>query len=122
MHELAITESILSIANQAAEENRGSKVTDIYLVIGQLSSIVDDSVQFYWDLIAAGTIAEGAELAFTRVPAALCCNACGCTFPLSHERYACPQCGSEDVTVEGGQEFYLDSIDVDLPEPVEPAG
>lgn len=122
MHELAVTQSMLEIAVRHAEQAGAERITRLSIVIGELSSYVDDSVQFYWDLIAAGTIAEGAELAFTRVPAALRCNACGCTFPLSHERYACPQCGSEDVTVEGGQEFYLDSIDVDLPEPVEPAG
>jgi len=34
-----------------------SKVTGINLVIGQLSSIVDDSIQFYWDTISEGTIA-----------------------------------------------------------------
>ncbi len=47
------------------------KVTDIYLRLGQLSSIVDESVQFYWDVISQGTLAEGAQLHFTHVPAAL---------------------------------------------------
>lgn len=118
MHELTVTQSILEIAVRHGEQAGAERITRLSLVIGDLSSIVDDSVQFYWDLIAAGTIAEGAELAFNRVPASLRCAACGCEFPLNHERYACPQCGSEQVTVEGGQEFYLDSIDVDLPEPV----
>jgi len=58
MHELAVTESILEIATQAAKERAATKVTDIYLRLGQLSSIVDESVQFYWDVISQGTLAE----------------------------------------------------------------
>ncbi len=54
MHELAVTESILEIATQAAIEHAATKVTDIYLTLGQLSSIVDESVQFYWDAISQG--------------------------------------------------------------------
>jgi len=46
MHELAVTENILSIASKHAQESGATRVTAINLVIGQLSSIVDDSVQF----------------------------------------------------------------------------
>ncbi|MCA9957781.1 MAG: hydrogenase maturation nickel metallochaperone HypA, partial [Anaerolineales bacterium] len=51
MHELPITENILKIANEHATQSGAARVTDLYLVIGQLSSIVDDSIQFYWDII-----------------------------------------------------------------------
>lgn len=118
MHELSVTQSILSIVVRHAEQAGAARVTDIRLVVGQLSSIVDDSVQFYWDLIAAGTLAEGAMLEFRRVPATLRCANCAHEFALSHDRYVCPRCESSRITVAGGEEFYLESIDVDLPAPV----
>ena len=59
MHELAVTESILNIAVQHASQAGAVRVTDLNLVIGQLSSIFDDSVQFYWDMISEGTICAG---------------------------------------------------------------
>jgi len=118
VHELGVTQSILEIAVRHAEEAGAARITRLSLVVGDLSSIVDDSVQFYWDLIAAGTLAEGAELVFKRVPATLRCVDCACEFPLDHERFACPTCGSERVEVSGGQEFFLESIDVDMPAPV----
>ena len=76
MHELAVTESILNIAVQHASQAGAVRVTDLHLVIGQLSSIVDDSVQFYWDMISEGTICAGAELHFERRPATLKCLDC----------------------------------------------
>ncbi len=112
MHELAITESILSIVEQAAQENDGAKVTDIFLVIGQLSSIVDDSVQFYWDQISYGSLCEGAKLHFDRRPAILHCNSCGHQYRLGEILQPCPNCQGVDVFIEGGEELLVDHVEI----------
>ena len=52
MHELPVTESVLEIALRHAKGAGAERITNIYLVIGQLSSIVDDSIQFYWDIVS----------------------------------------------------------------------
>ena len=49
MHELSVTENILKTSLEYADREHAVKVTAINLNIGQLSSIVDDSVQFYWE-------------------------------------------------------------------------
>lgn len=76
MHELPVTESILSIALKHAQAAGAQRVTDIHIVLGKFSSIVDDSVQFYWDLISAGTICEGARLHFQRLTPRMQCQDC----------------------------------------------
>ena len=76
MHELSVTESILEIALRHANNANAKRITNLYLVIGQLASIVDDSVQFYWDIISKDSIAEGAVLHFRRLPATLACQEC----------------------------------------------
>ncbi|HHH40892.1 MAG TPA: hydrogenase maturation nickel metallochaperone HypA, partial [Chloroflexi bacterium] len=84
------------------------------IVIGELASIVDDSVQFYWDIISRGTIAEGARLHFERTPGMLRCMACGHTFSIENSReYICPSCGGTQVLPVGGDEFRLESIEVE---------
>jgi hydrogenase nickel incorporation protein HypA/HybF len=113
MHELTITQSILEIALRHAQQAQATRVTDLYLVIGQLSSVVDDSVQFYWDMVAKDTIAEGARLHFRRIPAELTCRDCGKQYPPDGETLACPKCQSTRVKVTAGDEFRLDSIDID---------
>lgn len=113
MHEMAVTQSILTITCQHAERANAARITDIHLVIGQLSSIVDDSIQFYWDFIAAGTLAEGATLHFERIPAQLTCNDCSHTFALTAGLMPCPICDSLNLSVTAGDEFYIASIDIE---------
>ena len=113
MHELAVTKGILNVALDATRQNGGKMITVIDLVVGELSSIVDDSVQFYFDILSQNTLAEGAALHFRRVPATAQCRACGyqgeASVPLTP---LCPVCGSVRLQVSGGREFYVESIEV----------
>lgn len=114
MHELSITQQILNIALKYGEQAQAKKITDLYLVIGQLSSVVDDSVQFYWDMIAENTICQGAMLHFERIEAVLECLDCGEQFLLEDGALtACPHCDSISVSVIKGKEFRLDSIEIE---------
>ena len=113
MHELAVTQGILDISLRHAEVAKATRITVINLVIVQFSSIVDDSVQFYWDIVAKDTIAQGAILHFDRIPGEMTCSACGYTFPPNDEIFACPSCSSLQVRITKGEEFRVDSIDVE---------
>ncbi|MCK6625029.1 MAG: hydrogenase maturation nickel metallochaperone HypA [Anaerolineae bacterium] len=113
MHELAITEGILKTALVATEQNGARAITAIDLVIGELSSIVDDSVQFYFDALSQGTLAEGARLRFRRISATAHCGNCDRQFPVKAPlEPLCPACGSARLQVTGGKEFYVESIEV----------
>jgi hydrogenase nickel incorporation protein HypA/HybF len=113
MHELAVTESMLEIALRHAKEHNARRITDIHLVLGQWSSMVDDSIQFYWDIISDGTIAKGASLHFRRVPVVLTCQDCGKEYQPASEEFACPECGGTHARVKTGEEFHLEAIEVD---------
>ena len=113
MHELSVTESILEIVLRHADQANATRVTQIDLTIGGLSSIVDDSVQFYFDILSQDTMAEGAQLVFHRVPGELRCWDCQATFTLNGRDFTCPECGSGRVQVVGGREFGVESIEVE---------
>ena len=90
-----------------------TRVTDVFLVIGRLSSIVDDSVSFYWDVITKDTICENAKLHFRRIPAEMVCLECGKNYVLESELSPCPKCGSARIRVVSGDEFNLESIEIE---------
>lgn len=112
MHELAVTEQIKEIALRHAQAAGAERVTDVYLVLGDLSSIVDDSVQFYWEFVSEGTAAAGARLHFRRIAAEMACRACGHHYS-PDDALLCPRCESSRVSVVAGEEFYLEAIEVE---------
>ena len=116
MHELSITDKLLALTLRHAEQAGATRVLKLNLVIGEFSSVVDESVQFYWDIVSKDTIAEGAELAFRRVPGLLRCQACAHTFSLSGYDGQCPNCGAARTSIVDGDQFKLESIDIEGPE------
>jgi len=113
MHELSITESLLKTACEYAEKNQAHKVTSLNLVIGELSGVIDESVQFYWDMISENTVCEKATLKFEKRKAMMLCTDCENGFELDGELKPCPKCGSMNLKVLSGREFLLDSIEIE---------
>jgi hydrogenase nickel incorporation protein HypA/HybF len=113
MHELLVTEDILRIVAEYAKRADAQRVTDIHLVIGDMSSFVDDSIQFYFNHLAPDTIAEGAVLHFRRIPLRFRCKGCGQEFKPDKLDWHCPNCGQLGGEVIAGKEFYVESIEVE---------
>ena len=113
MHELPITQGILDVVLDCVRREGGGRVTGIHLVLGRLSSVVDDSVQFYWDIISEGTAAAGAVLHFRRVPLQFDCLDCGALFAPDGQDYVCPRCRSTRVAVAAGDDMRVEFIDLD---------
>jgi hydrogenase nickel incorporation protein HypA/HybF len=59
MHELALTREIVAIVCQTAARRRIYKVA---LEIGRLSCVTPEAIEFCFDAVAQGTLAEGARL------------------------------------------------------------
>jgi len=113
MHEYAITKSIVNIAVKEAEKAEAKKITEIKLVIGDLSTVVDESVSLYFDIIAKDTMAEGAKLNFRRVRTQFKCGTCGELYDKIGSEFDCPKCGGSGIMTGVGREFYIESIEVE---------
>ncbi len=71
-----------------------------------------ESVQFYLDAIAPGTIAEGVRLETLPIPVGATCTGCGHFFVVQDYDLTCPRC-SEMARITQGRELSVDSIEVE---------
>lgn len=113
MHELSITQSMLDLVLEQAEEAEAKEVKKINLVVGGMTGIVEDCVQFYFKFLGKGTIAEGAALSFTKVPTTAQCQSCGKHFEVEEFVWACPHCGGSNIELTAGKELFVESIEVE---------
>lgn len=112
MHEMSVTESMIGVVLRHAEKNHATKVTRINIVLGELSTVVPESVQFYFDIIGKDTIAEGAELNFRRTKLIAKCNGCGEEFEVVEYDFTCPACSGTKTEIISGREFQVESIEI----------
>ena len=113
MHEQSIVESLLSIAIENAEKAQASRILRIYLVVGELSGVVEESVDFYFSFLKRDTIAADASIFYNRIPAQLHCRKCDKVFTPENLDYRCPDCKETTIEIVGGRELYIDSLEVE---------
>ena len=122
MHEMSITQAMLDMA---LEHAKGHRITDIYLQVGRASLIVPESVEFYFEYLSKGTLAEGARLHFETQPIEMTCVDCGRQADLTDLMDEQPraimvqaldrgcECGSKNLRVTGGTGFDMLSLGVE---------
>jgi len=113
MHELSITQHILDIVTRHAQRADAKRVTSINLVVGELTGFVDDSIQFYFDMLSPDTLAHGARLCIRRVPALVHCTDCGEEFSPQGYSWLCPKCQATGGEIVSGRELLVESIEVE---------
>jgi len=143
MHELSLAGAVIDTAERHAA---GRRVLLIQLRLGELRQVVPESLAFYFEHVARGTLCEDATLEYEMVPATLACTECGATWPLTatpgsgsatwgqtppggvrppvaggvrphvaaaRPSFRCERCGAADVEVAAGNEFEVESIEVE---------
>jgi len=88
------------------------------VVVGELSTFVEESIEIYFRELARGTVAENAQLSFSKLEARAVCNGCGADFRPVNAFFSCPECKSAFCEIRQGQELYIESIEI--PEKGEP--
>jgi hydrogenase nickel incorporation protein HypA/HybF len=110
VHELAIAESVVRIAERHAD---GRRVTQVYLKVGHLRQVVPSALAFGFELVAQETSVEGAELVLEEVPATGKCRACGAESRLEGFPLQCKACGGFDLEIVAGEELYVESLEIE---------
>ena len=113
MHELSIANNLLEIVSEHLEAAGGGRVTAIHLQIGALSCVHQDALNFSFDLISKGTVAEEAKLKIETVPVTIYCVPCGKEVSLSGiQNFRCPVCQTPSADIRQGKELDVTSIEI----------
>jgi hydrogenase nickel incorporation protein HypA/HybF len=114
MHELSIVDALIEqVGREVHRAGQSGKVRGVELSIGRLSGVNCDSLRFAFELLAPGTIVESANIVIHELKAACNCQACNARVELDDLVFKCPKCASDAITIEGGRDLLLQSIDVE---------
>lgn len=111
MHELSVTMSLLDLVLEEATKAGASKIIGVNIVLGEMTGIIDHYVQANFKLLSQNTPAEGAALSFRNIPRQARCRQCANVFQVS-DKWSCPRCQSSEIEITGGNELYVESIEV----------
>ncbi len=113
MHEMSICESIVSVIEQQAVAQSFSRVKRVRLEIGPLAGVELEALRFSYDVVTKGGIAEGSALEVIEMPVTAWCMPCAKPVTVRERYDPCPDCGSYQVQITGGDELRIRDMEVD---------
>ncbi len=114
MHELSIVEALIDqVGEELSRAGQRGRVLRLELHIGRLSGVHPEAVRFAFGLLRSGTVVENAELAIEESKAVCQCHACNARSEIDDLVFECPRCDSPEITIEGGRDMVLQSIEIE---------
>jgi len=110
MHELSIADALVGIAERHAA---GRRVTAVEVKVGHLRQVVPSALEFAFELVAEGTVVEGARLELEEVPAEGRCRDCGSQSVMDGFPLACGRCQGLNMEVIAGEELLVDALELE---------
>ena len=113
MHEMSLCEGILQVMQTEAQKQGFSQVKNVWLEIGDLAGVEVEAMLFSFDAVTRNSLADGAKLNIINIPGTAWCMQCGKNVPVTERFDACPECGSYQLQVTGGDEMRIKELEVE---------
>lgn len=113
MHEISLAESVLQIIEDTARKQKFTCVKTVWLEIGQLACVEKKSMRFCFEAVMRGSIAEQARLEIVETAGRGQCVKCQLEIPLAALYEPCPNCGSYEIQVTGGDGMRVKELEVE---------
>lgn len=103
----------MEIAEREAAKHNAVRITRIKLQIGEFTSIVKEALEFSFEVIKEGTLAEHAQLEIEVVKLRKRCPSCDEVFESNDLfDFFCPRCNAP-AQIISGREMQIEYIDLD---------
>ncbi|HOT95733.1 MAG TPA: hydrogenase maturation nickel metallochaperone HypA [bacterium] len=117
MHELSIAQALSRAVIRQMQERGIAHISRIVIRVGPWSGVMAEALRFHYELIRAGTLLESVDLVIEESPLTALCQACGGRYTLDLLTTRCPDCGSERLTLQGGEDLEILRLEIDPPSP-----
>lgn len=124
MHEASVTADIVDAVLQELKNYKVTKVNEVTIVVGDLTQLGTEQMQFAWEVLTDGNILKGSRLTIKPQPVVLRCRSCGFEGPAKTVDFgegssdhnipvlSCPDCGGKVDVIEGSA-CRIESFDIE---------
>ncbi len=113
MHEMSLCEGVLQVLETEAAKQGFQKVKAVWLEIGDLSSVEPEAMSFSFEVVMRNTLADRATLNIINVEGCAWCMKCSKSVSVKQRFDECPDCGSYQLQVTGGDEMKIKELEVE---------
>jgi hydrogenase nickel incorporation protein HypA/HybF len=113
MHEMSLCEGVLQLLEEHAVREGFNQVKCVWLEIGALSGVEPEAMRFSFDAVMKESLADGARLEIIHLPGEAWCMQCARPVQVEARYQACPECGSYQLQVTGGDEMRVKELEVE---------
>ncbi|WP_129125267.1 hydrogenase maturation nickel metallochaperone HypA [Geomonas oryzae] len=114
MHEITLVTGLFEIIKEQVAARGIESISKVRLKVGALAAVEPMTLTACFEVVAEGTVAEGAQLEIEEVPLTGRCRGCGADFRIEKFSFICPCCGGGAVEMTGGRELYLESLEAKM--------
>lgn len=113
MHELSIAEHLIEAAERAARTAGATAVVRVRLRLGEWAGVDAHALRFGFEVLAHGTLLDGAWFEVEEIAARARCRACGAESATDGIRSGvCGQCGSAHFQLTSGRELEIVELEI----------
>lgn len=112
MHEVSVVSDLVRAILNELENHHVEKVDEVTFVIGDLTNLGTEQMEFAYEIVTRGTVLEGSKVNIVPEKIKVECNSCGYEGPVEYINdddfghgsipiLSCPECGGRVWILEG---------------------
>ena len=112
MHEMSLCEGVRQVIEDQARQHAITAVKRVRLEIGRFAGVEKPALEFAFDVVLRGSVAEGAALEMIDLPGRAMCYDCMQEVEIDDRLAPCPDCGGGRLMPVAGDEMKIKDLEV----------
>ncbi|WP_108258095.1 hydrogenase maturation nickel metallochaperone HypA [Mangrovicoccus ximenensis] len=112
MHEMSLCEGIREVIEDQARRHAIGEVRRVRVELGKFAGVEKPALEFAFEVVMRGTVAEGAALEMIDLPGRAMCFDCMAEVEIAKRLDPCPECGGGKLMPVGGDEMRIKDLEV----------